>query len=923
MLHENNFEHADTYGATISAAVVNTTVSSSFLTDCQITFLESVRHPETFSVTPLSEALDDIRNGKYSNLIDALPSKSDAAGYREAKTKFPAWAFNGIFVDKVINDNFGSSNELFHFDIDNLTDDELASVKAKLIALPEMVFVFLSPSRNGLKGVIRVQHEIKSDADFKIVFAQAAAYFQSLGITIDPSCKDVRRLCFVSYDSDIFINKNPTSWKGFEVRTQTLPAVIQNSDTDLSSVPTNMGDECIKRALGILKNATPGNYHNARLKAGRFAGGVVAGGLVEGSAIQPVLLAESEAISLANGDSDKIVNKEQNAITDAFKEGLKKPIPQLITRRLKDALIHFKSLDIHEFSNDDAEIYDELAAISECKEFALRAAIVFKKFNQPFVFQFGNDIYVAHLKCNDTPSIDDVKVSKILDCEIKMLHSILDDSNPLEPKLSHIIETSSPREGKHRLRFESSELASVQHFKAQLATVQQISTCKADDLNLLVSELYKMKAPKIREMQYLGYDKKSRCFVFPHFLYDPEGNRHTLNSSGYFDVGIMPYRDNSCVRAVKEWNAKEVGVFLDNLFLTFGYKGIHALGFWVSTAFSHVVFEQYDLFPFVSFHGATHSGKSTLTKMLNQCFFVNWEGITMTKGNTFKAELRKISQKSSLVIPMLEFTSSESATFNIETLLGAYNRNSIGSRAAFSNDNQTIDIPIHGALAFVQNYEPFKTRAQKERVVSIHFPDGELDTTSQSFQWLIKLSSSELSGIGDYILRHRGYFETRINNAVDRITTVLITRGVKLDRIAKNYAIVAAGLILLLKQLKRDGVSNLCNLEDYIKYVEEAAKHKCQHSATDLDMAEEWLGIAESVSEKEGVMSKDGNLCIAITTFSSYVARKHPNMLFERKALYSELERHHRFIGKNKPFHFKYAAGKSNTAKCWVFKAVG
>lgn len=379
MLNEYNFEHADTYGAAISAAVVNATVVPSFLTDCEVTFLESVRHPETFSVTPLREALDDIRNGKYRNLIEALPSKSDA-GYRETKTKLPAWAFNGTFANTVINDNFSASNGLFHFDIDNLNPDDLADVKAKLAVLPFCVFVFTSPSRAGLKGAIRVQHTIKSDADFKVVFAQAEAYFQSLGITIDPSCKDVRRLCFVSYDSDIFINENPVAWEGFALPTPTLPSAIQVSDVNLLPAPTNMGEECIKRALGILKNAKSGNYHNARLKAGRFAGGIVAGGLVEESAILPILLAESEAISLAHNDSEAIGNREKNAITDAFKEGLKKPIPKLITRQLKDALIHFKSVGIHELSHDDTEIYSELDAISECKEFALRTAIVFEKF---------------------------------------------------------------------------------------------------------------------------------------------------------------------------------------------------------------------------------------------------------------------------------------------------------------------------------------------------------------------------------------------------------------------------------------------------------------------------------------------------------------------------------------------------------------
>lgn len=177
-------------------AIEERVTKKSFIQDCEITFLDDIKKVAEFSTMSLAEALENIRNGKYLTLIENLPS-ADSQDYKEAKRKLPSFAFNGTFEGSVTNDNFHASNALFHFDIDKLSDEELESVKEKLIALPEMVFVFLSPSRNGLKGAIRVQHEIKSDADFKIVFAQAEAYFQSLGIAIDKSCKDVRPFSFV------------------------------------------------------------------------------------------------------------------------------------------------------------------------------------------------------------------------------------------------------------------------------------------------------------------------------------------------------------------------------------------------------------------------------------------------------------------------------------------------------------------------------------------------------------------------------------------------------------------------------------------------------------------------------------------------------------------------------------------------------
>jgi hypothetical protein len=43
-----------------------------------------------------------------------------------------------------------------------------------------------------------------------------------------------------------------------------------------------------------------------------------------------------------------------------------------------------------------------------------------------------------------------------------------------------------------------------------------------------------------------------------------------------------------------------------------------------------------------------------MSRLLNRCFFVDSEGNTMTSANTAKGELRKISQKSSLVCALLE-----------------------------------------------------------------------------------------------------------------------------------------------------------------------------------------------------------------------------------------------------------------------------
>jgi hypothetical protein len=550
MKKQDNFEN-NAENSSFAVSIEKLAPEKSFIKDCQITFLANIKKVDEFSTMSLAVALEDIKNGTYRDLIDALPLPSDG-GYREEKIKLPSWGFNGTFESSVTKENLAFSSGMFHFDIDKLTDEELASVKAKLVALPEMVFVFLSPSRNGLKGAIRVQHTIESDADFKMVFAQAEAYFQSLVITIDPSCKDVRRLCFVSYDSDIFINENPVEWAGYEVSATTakLPAVTTITSPVVNGDTT---DECVRRATGILRNAQLGEYHYARLKAGQFAGGVVAGGLVDETFILAALFEVSDEISANHDDDEETINREHQALQDSFAEGMKKPITKLKTQQsLKKLLSHFLPIDVAELNDVDAKSYVNLMAITNVDEYALSIAEILQKTDgSRFVFSFRSCTY-----CGVIGTSEKIKITKLLDCSIRILYSI-QDTDESSPKMAHYIETISEREGIQVVEITANDLVSPQSFKQMLANMRLISSVKNDDLNLLQNALYHKTIAKVRRAKYLGYDEKSGSFVFNQFLYDSAGNRHSLNEQGYFDVGIMPLYDKHCINTVSTWDKEK------------------------------------------------------------------------------------------------------------------------------------------------------------------------------------------------------------------------------------------------------------------------------------------------------------------------------------------------------------------------------
>ena len=182
------------------------------LLNIPITFLPNVRNPSKFEEVPLKRALGQIKNGSYKELIEAARDDfvmGDDDGYKAKKNVLPSYAFHGTFNGKVINSGFDHSTGLVHFDIDNLVNGSLVKIRNLLAEDPSVVFTFVSPSGGGLKGAVLVDPAlITDDASFKIAFSQVENHLAEQGVKIDTTCKDVRRVCFTSYDKDLYFNRD-------------------------------------------------------------------------------------------------------------------------------------------------------------------------------------------------------------------------------------------------------------------------------------------------------------------------------------------------------------------------------------------------------------------------------------------------------------------------------------------------------------------------------------------------------------------------------------------------------------------------------------------------------------------------------------------------------------------------------------------
>ena len=166
---------------------------------------------------PLKKALASIKSGTQKENILRMRAVVDAnhAEYDRIKGTLPANIFSGKFEGGHGAVNNTEYNRLLTLDIDKLDSEQMEKVKQEL-AGDEYVFSFwLSPSGKGYKGLVLLDY-----GDIELVdkvywhreaFNQLNKYFKDkYEIELDIKCKDVPRLCFVSYDPDLVVKDEVT-----------------------------------------------------------------------------------------------------------------------------------------------------------------------------------------------------------------------------------------------------------------------------------------------------------------------------------------------------------------------------------------------------------------------------------------------------------------------------------------------------------------------------------------------------------------------------------------------------------------------------------------------------------------------------------------------------------------------------------------
>ena len=178
----------------------------------KVTIFKSVKDTSVPFYRDVDFILSRIKEGKSKELIEKIRKEKDKELRNKIKQQLPAICFSGEFSDRKDKSILKHSG-IICLDFDGFkTKKELLNKKQEIKNDVHTHSVFISPSGNGLKVLVKVPSDIDNHVKY---FMSLQDYYNCS--EFDTTCKNISRVCYESYDKDIFINKNSSVYESKEV----------------------------------------------------------------------------------------------------------------------------------------------------------------------------------------------------------------------------------------------------------------------------------------------------------------------------------------------------------------------------------------------------------------------------------------------------------------------------------------------------------------------------------------------------------------------------------------------------------------------------------------------------------------------------------------------------------------------------------
>ena len=169
----------------------------------EVNFFYGVWDKDCSKVTTVEEVLSGIKNGEWKDEVEIYRNETDKEQKEEIKKQFLAVTFSGTFSDSRLDRNLDGYNNIMVLDLD-LKDMKTKpkTVRKTLQGCPYIFCVFESPS-GGFKALA---YSRISSENHELFFLGVKENLEKRGLVLDGSGKNLARLCFVSYDPDLYLD---------------------------------------------------------------------------------------------------------------------------------------------------------------------------------------------------------------------------------------------------------------------------------------------------------------------------------------------------------------------------------------------------------------------------------------------------------------------------------------------------------------------------------------------------------------------------------------------------------------------------------------------------------------------------------------------------------------------------------------------
>jgi hypothetical protein len=178
-----------------------------------VTIFKSIKDTDTPFFRDVRVILDRIKDGAGTtkDLVKKIRLEKRKPERQELKKQLPAICFSGTF-NKRTDASLIEHSGIICLDFDGYPKQkELLQDKENLSKNKYVFSVFISPSGNGLKVLVKIPADAENHTNY---FNSLEKYFNNL--YFDKTSKNLSRVCYDSYDPLIYVNENSSIWDVIE-----------------------------------------------------------------------------------------------------------------------------------------------------------------------------------------------------------------------------------------------------------------------------------------------------------------------------------------------------------------------------------------------------------------------------------------------------------------------------------------------------------------------------------------------------------------------------------------------------------------------------------------------------------------------------------------------------------------------------------